>query len=179
MLIRKSIFSHRSTPPSEKDYKKYRHKIREDFHESCAYCLMHEIYARGEESFELDHFRPKSRPEFSDLICEYTNIYYACHACNNRKWSHWPSEELQKQGSRFIDTCSELFSEHFLDDDGYWKPITRAAKYTEQKIRLNSKHNIQIRRMISELLSRFDQPPIDWDRPLKPQIEFLIKLTYR
>ena len=173
-----SIFSHRLPPPSENNYMKYRAKIREDFHECCAYCLMHEIFARGEENFELDHFRPRSKPEFSDLIHEYTNIYYACHGCNHRKWSHWPSEELQAQGSRFIDTCSEIFSEHFVDEDGYWKPISQAAEYTEQKIRLNSRHNIQIRQMVSELLSHFDKPPVNWDRPLKSQIDVLLNFTH-
>lgn len=163
-----SIFSHRSPTPSENNYTKYKSAIREDFFECCAYCLMHETFARGQENFELDHFKPKSK--FPDLICQYTNIYYSCHVCNQQKRDCWPSKELYSKGYRFVDTCKENFSTHFKDKDGYWEPISLEGEYTVDRIRLNSKHNIEIRQRIMGLLSLFNEPPIDWDKPLKPQI---------
>lgn len=166
-----SIFSHRVPAPSANDYKKYRPYIREDFHECCAYCLMHEAFARGVENFELDHFKPKSK--FPELRDTYTNIYYSCHPCNQSKAAIWPNPELESQGFRFIDVCKETFSEHFVDEDGYWKPITNAGRYTEEKIRLNSRHNIHIRRMIKKLLSSLDRP-LDWNIPLKAQVLLLL-----
>lgn len=168
-----SIFSHRSPAPSENNYTKYRPYIREDFSECCAYCLMHETFARGQENFELDHFKPKSKPEFLGLVHEYSNIYYSCHVCNQNKWNHWPSKELSSKGYRFVDTCKENFSAHFKDKDGYWEPISSAGEYTAEKIRLNSRHNIQIRQMIEEWLSLLGEPSIDWDKPLKSQVAIL------
>lgn len=116
-----SIFSHRMPAPTENKYQNYRPFIREDFHECCAFCLMHELFANGEDNFELDHFKPQAH--FRELIREYTNIYYTCHVCNRIKWSHWPALELQLQGFRYVDTCKEVFSDHFVDEAGYWKPI--------------------------------------------------------
>ncbi|MCI0691606.1 HNH endonuclease [candidate division KSB1 bacterium] len=172
-----SIFSRRSPAPSESNYAKYRPYIREDFRECCAYCLMHETYAGGEENFELDHFRPKSRPEFSGLINEYANLYYACHPCNHQKHNHWPSEELRAKGFQFVDTCNESFSIHFEEDDGYWNPISNAGRYTEERLRLNSGHKTKIRKMIAEWLSLLGEPSIDWNRPLKSQIAIIVNLN--
>jgi len=168
-----SIFSHRSPAPSENNYTKYRPYIREDFSECCAYCLMYETFAGGQENFELDHFKPKSK--FPELIHQYTNIYYSCHVCNKQKRNHWPSEEeLYSKGYRFVDTCKENFSTHYEDQNGYWKPISPAGEYTAEKIRLNEKHHLEIRQIIMGLLSVFGEPPIDWDKPLKSQIMVII-----
>ncbi len=166
------VFFHRSPTPSEGNYAKYRSYIREDFSECCAYCLMPEMFAGGQENFELDHFKPKSK--FPDLIHEYTNIYYSCHVCNQQKWEHWPSKELHSKGYRFVDTCKENFSAHFEDKDGYWKPISLAGEYTEEKARLNSMHKIEIRRMIMGLLSLLGEPSIDWDKPSKSRVMVII-----
>ncbi|NIA02420.1 MAG: hypothetical protein GWP15_03480 [Nitrospirae bacterium] len=167
-----SIFSHRVPSPSENNYQKYRPYIREDFHECCAYCLLHERFANGERNFELDHFKPKSK--YDQLKEVYTNIYYSCHVCNRGKWHHWPSEELQSKGYRFIDTCRETFSEHFVDEDGYWKPISNAGKYTAERIRLNSPHNIEIRKMVKSLHNQLSDSVLDWDKPIKDQLIPLI-----
>ena len=72
----------RNPPPKVNDYTKYRPLVREDFRECCAYCLLHEIIAGGEANFELDHFRPKSHPEFAGLVNGFYNLYYSCHVCN-------------------------------------------------------------------------------------------------
>lgn len=172
-----SIFLHRSPTPSENDYAKYRPYLREDFYECCAYCLLHEFFAGGKENFELDHFRPKSRPEFRDLINEYTNLYYSCHPCNHVKYNHWPSEGLHAKGFQFVDTCKEIFSVHFEEKNGYWNPISNAGRYTEERLRLNSEHKIKIRQMIAELLSLLGKPAIDWDKPLKSQVAAIINLN--
>jgi len=169
-----SIFSHRSPSPSENNYTRYRPYIREDFSECCAYCLMHEIFAGGQKNFELDHFKPKSK--FPNLIHRYTNIYHSRHVCNQQKRDHWPSAELYSRGYRFVDTCKENFSAHYKDNNGYWIPISLAGEYTAEKIRLNSKHNIEIRQMISGLLSLLNEPSIDWDKPLKSQIAAIMNL---
>src|SRR5690349_19293380 len=46
----------------------------------CAYCDGYPIDATGEE--QIDHFRPKSRPEFYELVCTWDNLFLICSACN-------------------------------------------------------------------------------------------------
>lgn len=67
-------------------YTAFRAYVRQDFRQCCAYCLLHEFWAGGEDNFELDHFRPVSR--FPDLERDFYNLYYACHVCNQRKRDH-------------------------------------------------------------------------------------------
>ena len=131
---------------------------------------MHERFANGERNFELDHFKPKSKCK--ELIAEYTNIYYACHVCNSssRKSDHWPSKELQSKGYRFVNSCKETFSEHFVDENGYWKPISNAGEYTAEIIRLNSPHNIEIRQIVALLMNQLNGSAIDWNMPITDQL---------
>ncbi len=115
-----SVFTRRVPAPEETDYTKYRPLVREDFRECCAYCLLHEILAAGADNFELDHFHPKSIPEFAHRVNDFYNIYYSCHVCNHTKGRKWPDEKLISQGYRFVDLCAEDFSEHFREeDDGF------------------------------------------------------------
>ena len=53
----------------------------------CSYCDGYPIDDRGQE--EIDHFRPKNRPEFYALVCEWTNLFLACSACNGAKLGQW------------------------------------------------------------------------------------------
>lgn len=167
------IFSHRSpTPFSTTDYRRFRPYIREDFEHCCAYCLLPEQLAGGQENFELDHFRPRSR--FAHLVSEYSNLYYACHVCNREKRDHWPCNGLQAQGYRFVDTCSDDFSSHFRYHNGEWQPLSPAGEYTAERIRLNRIHLVRQRRIITSLVDRFGTSPIDWDSPLFPQLAPLL-----
>ncbi len=73
--------------------------------------MMREIWAGGEENFELDHFRPRSL--FPDGTDDFYNLYYACHPCNHFKGDQWPSQSLQDEGIGFVDLCGDDFSDHF------------------------------------------------------------------
>lgn len=53
----------------------------------CSYCDGYPIDATGEA--QIDHFRPKGRPEFYELVCEWTNLFLACSACNKAKGARW------------------------------------------------------------------------------------------
>ena len=159
------VFSRKNPAPKESIYTKYRTDVRIDFCECCAYCLLHEILAAGKENFELDHFRPKSK--FPHLETEYSNIYYSCHSCNKAKWSHWPNEALTNLGFRYIDLCSEIHSDHFREEqDGRWTPLTKAAEYTAEKIRLNRPHLVQIRFLLLSIAKKKKINGINWNTPL-------------
>ncbi len=136
----------RPAPTVRGGYPAFRSFVRGDFRECCAYCLLPELLAAGEENFELDHFQPRSL--FPDRTHDFYNIYYSCHPCNHIKHDKWPSEELQAGGIGFVDLCLEDFAQHFEErDDGTWVPLTRSAAYTIKTLRLNRDHLVRIRRM--------------------------------
>jgi hypothetical protein len=109
-----------------------------------------EILVGGEENFELDHFKPRSK--FQDLINDYFNIYYSCHPCNRAKHDEWPPPELFGRGIGFVDLCRDEFAEHFaVEGDGSWTGKTDAGRYTIDIVRLNRKHLVEIRGLLSDL----------------------------
>ena len=131
-------------------YRSYRSFVRDDFHRQCAYCLLSEILAAGEENFELDHFRPKSR--FPHLLNDFYNIYYSCHPCNHTKRDLWPSEELEARGIFLVDLCKDDFSTHFsVGESGVWAGVTESGRYTIDILRLNRSHLKIIRQLLGEL----------------------------
>jgi hypothetical protein len=148
-----AVFVRRSPPPlPARDYRKYRSYVREDFRECCAYCLLREMLAAGADNFELDHFKPKSDSRFRDLESDYYNIYYSCHVCNHYKGAVWPSDELIAAGYRFVDSCNEVFSDHFAEDaSGFWTPLSKAGEYTAARLRLNRKHLVEVRALLREV----------------------------
>jgi len=172
------IFARRNPPPRfSGDYRRYRPYVRADFRECCAYCLLHEMLAAGGDNFELDHFKPRSDPRFAGLAADYYNIYYACHVCNHYKGATWPSEELIASGYRFVDFCSDLFSEHFAEEiTGHWTPLSQAGEYTAARLRLNRQHLVEVRALLREIASIRGQPTLDWDSPAGDQIARFLML---
>jgi len=53
----------------------------------CSYCDASEINATGEE--QIDHFCPKTLPQFYELVCTWSNLFLTCMACNKAKHDAW------------------------------------------------------------------------------------------
>jgi hypothetical protein len=159
---------HRTFPApksrAKKDYSVFRPHVRKDFEECCAYCLRHEDWADGEDTFEIDHHRPLGICG-EDGICDFYNLYWSCHRCNHRKLDNWPSEELLAKGICFVDFCKDDFDKHFQAmPNGRWEPLTESARYTERILRLNSHFHVQRRLVVMKLGCAMDKP-----NPDKPQ----------
>lgn len=134
-------------------YAGYRPHVQKDFEKTCAYCLIEELLAGGEENFELDHFRPKQA--FRTLVNNFYNLYWSCHPCNRIKWNCWPSAALSSKGIGFVDLCTDDFGTHFLEkDDGSWEGLTPSAAYTIDILNLNRSHLIEIRKLVKKLKSQ-------------------------
>ncbi len=119
----------------------------------------------------MDHFRPKSLPQFASFANDFYNLYYACHVCNHIKGNHWPGREQETVGCGFVDLCAEVFSAHFEEQaDGRWRALSRQAEYTLDKLRLNRSHLVKIRRYLREIATIRKLQPLDWDVPLKEQV---------
>jgi hypothetical protein len=144
-------FSRRVPPPDLKgSYRSFRAHVREDFEYRCAYCLLFELLAGGEENFELDHFRPTRL--FPQEENSFYNIYYSCHPCNQIKRDAWPPKSLEAGGIGFVDLCKDDFAEHFsTTEEGQWHGITKSGQYTIDMLRLNRKHLVTLRRLLAQL----------------------------
>jgi hypothetical protein len=131
-------------------YRSFRPFVREDFLRQCAFCLLAELLAGGEEDFELDHFRPRHR--FPELLNDFYNLYYACHPCNHIKSDTWPPPALEARGTSFVDLCKEDFAAHFsVEKDGTWNGVTEPGNYTIDKLNLNRKHLVTLRGLLARL----------------------------
>jgi hypothetical protein len=71
----------RHGPRGWKDYRRYRDWLRDEFR--CVYCLEREVWRDMREAMHIDHFEPQVIRK--ELKSEYTNLLYACPACNNQK----------------------------------------------------------------------------------------------
>lgn len=145
-----SYFARRENPPAKSNYREYKPFLRRDFLARCAYCERTEEYLGGEDAFEVEHFRPKSK--FPDLIFAYHNLYYACRGCNGHKWETWPSEEQIARGQEFADPCVEDPYLHHLREleDGDVEELTECGAYSNSHIRLDRSELRRWRRLRSE-----------------------------
>ncbi len=155
------------SPTVTGNYRSYLPFVREDFVYQCAYCLLSEVLASGEENFELDHFKPKKR--FPGSLNDYYNIYYACHPCNHGKRDFWPPAALESQGVSIVDLCKDEFASHFIqEEDGLLRGLTTSASYTIDILRLNRKHLVTVRKLLREVGVRID------DRELTSALSHLL-----
>jgi uncharacterized protein (TIGR02646 family) len=53
----------------------------------CSYCDGYPLNATGSD--EIDHFRPKSREAFYELVCAWDNLFLICGRCNGAKRDRW------------------------------------------------------------------------------------------
>jgi len=87
----------------------------------CSYCDGHAIDAQGVPS--IDHFRPKSRPEFYALACTWSNLFLSCSACNHAKREKWSEALLHGDA---LDYRFERYFE-YPADTGALEPATDAS----------------------------------------------------
>lgn len=163
----------KQNPPAVLDYRKYKRFLRVDFEYRCAYCHIPEIRNGSSRNFAVEHFRPKSKLEFAHLKCVYSNLYYACFACNDFKGSRWPAALEEAGGFRFLDPCVDDFIEHLdVAADGSMLPLTPGGSYTSAHLNLNREflrewraEKRQLRRRIEYLRLRIDELTaalVDW-----------------
>jgi uncharacterized protein (TIGR02646 family) len=62
----------------------------------CSYCDGAPL-----DTSKVDHFRPKSRPEFYRLVCAWSNLFIACDGCNRAKRELWDDDLLRPDADDF------------------------------------------------------------------------------
>jgi hypothetical protein len=148
-----ALFTRESQPPIFNNSRQYKPFLRVDFRARCAYCERPEEYLGGEESFEVEHFHPKSK--FPQLDSVYSNLYYACRGCNAHKSETWPSDEQTSRGMHFVDPCVADPYIHDLseEDDGSVTGTTPSGIYSSAHIRLHREELKRWRRLRAQALT--------------------------
>jgi hypothetical protein len=128
------IHVRRHGPDGYEQYESYRDWVRDEFMFRCVYCLHRERWCGREATFQLDHFVPVAKDPAGKL--EYTNLLYACGACN-----------LAKRAILGVpDPCSIAFGKCVsIKDDGQVEALNDAGKSLVGKLRLNSAKTVEYR----------------------------------
>lgn len=74
----------------------------------CAFCDGGDLGAMSRET--LEHFRPKSRPEFHRLAYQWENLYPCCDRCQSEKLEQYDDELL------IADAEDYAFEDYFIAD---------------------------------------------------------------
>jgi hypothetical protein len=84
----------------------------------------------------VDHFRPVAR--FGYLRTIYTNLMWACRACNLAKGAKWPTAEEQARGEGFVDPTTQPLGSHLAIVGDSVQPLSPAGDYMIDVLNLNS-----------------------------------------
>lgn len=95
----------------------------------CSYCDGHPLGATSVET--VDHFRPKSLPEFYELVCVWTNLFLTCAACNLAKREQWDEALLRPDDVDF--RFERYFEVRF--DSGKLEPAPAASSEDQRRAR--------------------------------------------
>jgi len=96
----------------------------------CSFC---DSFPLGTSSTEpIEHFRPKSKPEFYHLAYDWGNLYYCCELCNSTKGEQWHDELLAP------DSDDYRFEQYFEFDftTGEIQPNSKASKADQARARV-------------------------------------------
>lgn len=118
------------TPRVFKRYQSYKRFLQTEFARICIYCRQPDSVAPG-LVYSVDHFRPKSLPEFAALVCDYSNLYYCCPQCNSRKNDYWHSGNEP----RFINPCDDTMADH-LRFNALTGKVTASSVHGEHMIEM-------------------------------------------
>lgn len=95
----------------------------------CSYCDGYPLDATGAKT--VDHFQPKGRPEFFELVCTWTNLFLVCTACNKAKQERWEEALLRPDD---LEYRFERYFEYRFDS-GKLEPALTASPEEQQRAR--------------------------------------------
>jgi hypothetical protein len=163
-------FVYPSTPHQRKHgpagytlYETYKDWLRDEFSFRCVYCLARERwYPNGHAGFGIDHVKPKGNPQYTALLCDYSNLVYACNRCNSLK----QEEEL-------IDPCIEPLGKHLCTRAmGTVEGLTAEGVNLIEILRLNDSDICMVRIKYLRILALYEQHAAD------PQVQALYVYSF-
>lgn len=145
----KQIVKDKSKQPTSGEYSDWKEQIAEECYYQCVYCSIHENPWGGIDHYHVEHYRPKSRPEFAHLENDILNLFYACPVCNRFKSNDWPAECTNDFNTVAYPDPSKVDYADLIDVSSTDFTLTGkfpASKYVIQRLYLNRPQLIYERR---------------------------------
>lgn len=116
----------------------------------CSYCDNFPIRSKEDS---IDHFKPKSRPEYYELVCQWDNLYYCCQNCQQYKLEQYNQYILRPDSNNFSfeDYFIYSYNSHeLIPHPALTASERRKAQTTIDIFGLNDKGHIAARRISLE-----------------------------
>jgi uncharacterized protein (TIGR02646 family) len=129
--------------------------------EHCSYCDKFPLM-KGDET--IDHFKPKSNPDFYLLVCNWANLYIACKACQDAKMTKFSSHLLAPDAIEyeFLRYFIYNFREHKIEKNPRSTDIDQQKALTTIEIfDLNHPSQITSRRHCLERFQTSENPNLN------------------
>ncbi len=113
----------------------------------CSYC---DGYPLRLADKTIDHFRPKSNPEFYGEVCKWENLYVSCGHCQKAKMEEYHSGLLRPDASDY--DFFRYFVYNYTDHTIHPNPLAviadqERAEVTIEILHLNESGLVEARRM--------------------------------
>lgn len=146
----------RHGPGGWSDYQRYRPWLRDEFSFRCVYCLEREVWRDMRQAMHIDHFVPQVIRK--DLKCTYSNLLYACPACNS-----------QKSDLLLPDPCKVALGQCLrVHPDGSIEALNDAGETIIDVLALDDPRTVERRRLLIGTLMSLAQSNwpmfVDWMR---------------
>ena len=116
----------RHGPQGYRDYESYRDWLRDEFTFRCVYCLHREQWYGRPGTFHIEHFLPVAVHPQGE--CDYSNLLYACTACN----------EAKGDALGVPDPCKVALADCLrIQPDGRFEPLNHDGRSLVLRLRLN------------------------------------------
>lgn len=136
-------------PPQYSEHSRYKPFLRREFNGQCVYCRLPDALM-GADTFHVDHYRPQKK--FPRLTTEYTNLFYACPACNRRKGAFWPDDADLRAGRRVANSCDDVMAKHLRYSGAEVRGLTRQGRFTVELLGINDDKSVDYRRFYGNVL---------------------------
>lgn len=140
-----------------KRYQTYKRYLQVEFSRVCVYCRQPDSCARN-INMQVDHYRPKGKACFANLIRDYGNLYYCCAECNTRKADYWPEDE--GKNPFIVNPCDFVMATHLRYDSktGLVKTHneSRHGQWTMDLLDLNDAATVKYRKVTQVTVESLD-----------------------
>jgi hypothetical protein len=124
--------------------------LRAEFGFQCVYCRLPDGI-KGQDNFGIDHYRPRSLlPQLKNI---YSNLFYACNACNRRKKDYWPSIAEMTAGRFIPNPCDHVMFQHLRYRGPRVEPHSAAGRVADRKLMFNDDDSVQYREFVLGLIA--------------------------
>lgn len=131
------IINKSEAPIKGKFYWDWKDFLADEGYNHCVYCTIHES-SFGRRNFHVEHYKPKSIPEFQCLSHEHSNLFFACCICNCFKGSYWVDPKNDFSNCSFPDPSKVDYNDlFFLKNDATLTGKNISGEFIIHKLYLN------------------------------------------